>query len=61
MVNYGYGVDDITLMPSEFRMQLSAEATYFLVGCLGGLGRRLTTWKVDRVARHFVFLSCSSV
>ena len=32
-----------------------------MVGCLGGLGRRLSKWMMDRGARHFVFLGRSGL
>ncbi|KAL8832579.1 MAG: hypothetical protein Q9170_004823 [Blastenia crenularia] len=35
------------------------QATYLLVGCLGGLGRSLTTWMVERGAKHLAFISRS--
>ncbi|KAI1756304.1 hypothetical protein F4782DRAFT_550158 [Xylaria castorea] len=37
----------------------SSEGTYVLVGCLGGLGRSLTKWMMERGARHFAFISRS--
>ena len=40
-------------------VRFSPEAAYLLVGCLGGLGRSLTTWMFERGCRHFVFLSRS--
>ena len=30
-----------------------------MVGCLGGLGRSLTSWMMDRGAKHFAFISRS--
>lgn len=41
------------------QLAFSGEATYVLVGCLGGLGRSLTTWMMDHGARHFAFISRS--
>ena len=38
---------------------LHADAAYLLVGCLGGLGRSLTRWMMDRGCRNFVFISRS--
>ena len=32
-----------------------------MVGCLGGLGRSLSKWMMDRGARHFVFLGRSGL
>ncbi|KAJ2990433.1 hypothetical protein NUW58_g2948 [Xylaria curta] len=49
----------LKLIPSRPRLQLSGDATYFLVGCLGGLGRSLTSWMMKRGARNFAFLSRS--
>ncbi|KAL7625750.1 hypothetical protein AAE478_004973 [Parahypoxylon ruwenzoriense] len=41
------------------RASFDPNATYVLIGCLGGLGRSLAVWMVDRGARHLVFLSRS--
>ncbi|KAI0379327.1 polyketide synthase [Hypomontagnella monticulosa] len=49
----------ITLVPSRPHARLDPNATYFLVGCLGGLGRSLTSWMLKRGARNFAFLSRS--
>ncbi|RKL20407.1 hypothetical protein BFJ68_g3112 [Fusarium oxysporum] len=48
---------DVTRTPP--RLELHSDATYLLVGCLGGLGRSLTTWTMKRGARNFAFLSRS--
>lgn len=42
-------------------IRLQPNATYLLVGCLGGLGRSLTTWMIERGAKHFTFLSRSGI
>ena len=47
------------MLPSRHQLLFSSEDAYFLVGCLGGLGRSLTSWMMDRGAKHFVFLSRS--
>ncbi|KAL5392876.1 hypothetical protein DPSP01_000571 [Paraphaeosphaeria sporulosa] len=44
--------------PQEIRF--SANASYLLVGGLGGLGRAVSTWMVERGARSFVYLSRSA-
>ncbi|KAJ6172830.1 KR domain-containing protein [Penicillium chermesinum] len=49
----------VNLLPSQPRLRLRADATYFLVGCLGGLGLSLTSWMMKRGARNFAFLSRS--
>jgi NADPH:quinone reductase-like Zn-dependent oxidoreductase len=45
-----------TSIPS---VRLQPDATYFLVGCLGGLGRSLTSWMMKKGAKNFTFLSRS--
>src|SRR5271155_3243668 len=42
-------------------LQFDPNASYLLVGCLGGLGRSIASWMRDRGARHFLFLSRSGV
>ncbi|KAI1338294.1 putative polyketide synthase [Xylariaceae sp. FL0016] len=37
--------------------RLSGDATYLLIGCLGGLGRSLARRMVELGARHFAFIS----
>ncbi|KAM5494833.1 Type I Iterative PKS [Microsporum audouinii] len=41
-------------------IKLSPNGSYLLVGGLGGLGRAVTTWMVEKGARHFIFLSRSA-
>nr|UPN67568.1 hypothetical protein [Pestalotiopsis sp.] len=45
--------------PSRPKLDFSPDSTYLLVGCLGGLGRSLTSWMMESGARRFVFLSRS--
>lgn len=40
-------------------MCFKPDATYLLVGCLGGLGRSLARWMNERGAKHFAFISRS--
>ena len=47
------------VLPSRPKLRLQEDATYFLVGCLGGLGRSLTTWMIERGAKHLAFMSRS--
>ncbi|KAI0886565.1 KR domain-containing protein [Annulohypoxylon maeteangense] len=49
----------IQIMQSRPELQFSPDASYLLVGCLGGLGRSLTSWMVESGARRFTFLSRS--
>ena len=47
------------LLPSRPSLKFRGDATYLLVGCLGGLGRSLTSWMMKKGARRFAFLSRS--
>ncbi|THC98862.1 hypothetical protein EYZ11_001640 [Aspergillus tanneri] len=49
----------IDVLPLKYATQLSPEKTYFLVGCLGGLGASLAKWMFARGARKYVFLGRS--
>ncbi|KAL8669472.1 MAG: hypothetical protein Q9168_005934, partial [Polycauliona sp. 1 TL-2023] len=42
---------------SPFNIKFDPEASYLLVGCLGGLGRSFSNWMVQRGARHLIYLS----
>lgn len=42
------------------QLTLDAHSAYLLVGGMGGLGRAVSTWLVERGARHFIFLSRSA-
>ena len=49
----------LDMLPTRPTLSLSSDATYLLVGCLGGLGRSLTSWMMKKGARNFAFLSRS--
>lgn len=49
----------IHVLSSRAPAHFSPDATYLLVGCLGGLGRSLTSWMMEAGARRFTFLSRS--
>ncbi|KAM5456327.1 Type I Iterative PKS [Microsporum audouinii] len=57
---YNYGDDVATVFPSAFQLRFSPDDVYLLVGCLGGLGRSLTSWMISRGAKHFAFISRSA-
>lgn len=46
---------------SNYAVRFRSEKTYFLVGCLGGLGRSISNWMFDRGARKFVFMGRSGL
>ena len=47
------------IQDSDDELRFSADASYLLVGCLGGLGRSLTSWMMARGAKNFAFISRS--
>ncbi|KAK1991032.1 putative polyketide synthase [Colletotrichum falcatum] len=49
----------LQMLPSVELVEFSGQATYLLVGCLGGLGCSLTSWMMRKGARNFCFLSRS--
>ena len=49
----------VGVLPSRPVLSFRSDASYLLVGCLGGLGRSLTSWMMKHGARRFVFLSRS--
>lgn len=46
----------LQVLPESRQLRLSPDASYLLVGCLGGLGRSLTKRMMDRGAKHFAFI-----
>lgn len=49
----------LNVLKSQPSLRFRTDATYLLVGCLGGLGRSLTSWMMKKGARRFAFLSRS--
>lgn len=47
------------LRPLPAALRFSADVSYLLIGCLGGIGRSITRWMFSRGARIFVMLSPS--
>lgn len=58
-LSYAYGKSIVKMLAKPQPLQLSPDATYLLVGALGGLGRSLASWMVQHGARHLAFLSRS--
>ncbi|KAF2811308.1 putative polyketide synthase [Mytilinidion resinicola] len=59
IAKYNYGQSSIKFQPPSDELRFNPHATYLLVGCLGGLGRSLTSWMLERGAKRFAFLSRS--
>ncbi|KAM0233339.1 hypothetical protein ACHAP5_010426 [Fusarium lateritium] len=50
--------DKVQVVPSKpLPVQLKPDATYLVVGGLGGLGKRLVDWTAEKGARHIVIFS----
>ncbi|KAI1444204.1 putative polyketide synthase [Annulohypoxylon stygium] len=49
----------VPVVPDKFSAVLDPNKSYLLLGCLGGLGRSLSTWMLSRGARKFVFVGRS--
>lgn len=54
-----FDADEFQIARTPTQAKFDPTAAYLLVGCLGGLGRSLALWMVERGARHLVFLSRS--
>ena len=50
----------LEVTPVEQELVLRPEASYLLVGGLGGLGRAISTWMVEHGARNIIYLSRSA-
>ncbi|KAI9690135.1 MAG: Type I Iterative PKS [Bathelium mastoideum] len=51
----------IKVIPKRYSARFDPDKSYFLVGCLGGLGRSLAMWMLRQGARKFVFLGRSGI
>ncbi|KAI1387727.1 KR domain-containing protein [Hypoxylon trugodes] len=61
IIQYEQFATPIMMLPTRPELNFNPDSTYLLVGCLGGLGRSLTSWMMRSGARRFVFLSRSGV
>ncbi|KAL8857761.1 MAG: hypothetical protein Q9178_005661 [Gyalolechia marmorata] len=59
IISYSQSEKQVKAIPERPNLKFHHDATYLLVGCLGGLGRSLTSWMMERGARRFAFLSRS--
>ena len=48
---------DASILDRQINLELSNQASYLLVGGLGGLGRAISTWMVEHGARSLIYLS----
>ena len=53
------GSSTVKVLPTPPTLNFRPDATYLLVGCLGGLGRSLSSWMISRGAKHLAFMARS--
>lgn len=51
---------ELSVTAAKHELYLRPEASYLLVGGLGGLGRAVSNWMAERGARNLIFLSRSA-
>jgi NAD(P)-dependent dehydrogenase (short-subunit alcohol dehydrogenase family) len=51
---------DLKVMSERKELSLRRDRAYLLVGGLGGLGRSVASWLVEKGARHIIFFSRSA-
>ena len=59
LITYEKSDKKLKVSPSLPVLRFQPDATYLLVGALGGLGRSLGSWMMDRGAKHFSFMARS--
>jgi hypothetical protein len=52
--------EQLSSEPTQIAAELSNTKSYLLVGGLGGIGRAVANWLVEKGARHLIFLSRSA-
>jgi aryl carrier-like protein len=60
LVKMPHDLNMIPMTPTVPALKLRSDASYLLVGGLGGIGRQVSTWMVEHGARHLIFLSRSA-
>ncbi|GJP94927.1 polyketide synthase [Aspergillus niger] len=60
VVTFPEGGRELPIAPIIPDLTMKANASYLLVGGMGGLGRAVATWLVEKGARHLVFFSRSA-
>ena len=59
LITYEKAVKKLKVQPSRVVLRFRSDATYLLVGALGGLGRSLGSWMMNKGAKHFNFMARS--
>ena len=61
VINLERGGAEVRVQRARYGMRFCGEKCYVMVGCLGGLGRTISRWMVQRGARRFAFLGRSGL
>jgi aryl carrier-like protein len=59
VVTYNNPDSLLKVVPSAPRANFDPNASYLLVGCIGGLGQSIGRWMIDRGAKHLFYISRS--
>ncbi|KAI4176186.1 MAG: hypothetical protein LQ343_001230 [Gyalolechia ehrenbergii] len=51
----------VHVLPQKYNYKFTAEKTYLLSGCLGGIGRSISKWMMRQGARKFAFIGRSGL
>ena len=57
VISMSQSLGEIPTQRKRTLLSFNPDASYLLVGGLGGLGKAVSTWMVEHGARHLVFLS----
>ena len=57
VVTMDLGERELPVQPPATKAQFDSDASYLLIGGLGGLGRAVSSWMVDHGARSIIYLS----
>ncbi|KAF1979110.1 putative polyketide synthase [Bimuria novae-zelandiae CBS 107.79] len=60
VINMPESAQELQAQPESPQMRFEMEKSYLLCGGLGGLGRAVSTWMVERGARHLIYFSRSA-
>ncbi|KAL2802399.1 KR domain-containing protein [Aspergillus granulosus] len=61
VIEYAESAGLIDVLPRRAELKFRPDATYLLIGCLGGLGRSITAWMAQRGAKRLAFMSRSGL
>ncbi|KAF2473021.1 polyketide synthase [Lindgomyces ingoldianus] len=60
VITYEDSAAQVNMVPPTTKVLFNADSNYILAGGLGGLGRSILSWMIERGAKNFIILSRSS-